>query len=140
MQAQTSPIIFVTKTSCPISIFAVCGDCDTEVFNFSNEVIVDPNDFWIFEDTTAPVGGCFGSFAFLRLALSPFTPYYNISFDPLAMNSMECASTSECVPAQAFSYLEYPNLGSDCQNTPIRIVAEEHYNSQGYTCQIVATH
>jgi len=78
MQAQNSQVIFVNKTSCQISIFAVCGDCDNGVFNLSNEVIVNPNDFWVFEDTTAPIGGCSGPFAFLRLALGPFATYDNM--------------------------------------------------------------
>lgn len=135
MSAQNSPIIFVNKTSCQISVFAVCGDCETEVFNLSDEVVVNPNDFWVFEDTTAPIGGCTGSFAFLRLALDPFATYDNISFD---INDGNCVT--DCVPSVANGYLEYLNPGPACQNTPIRIIAEYHYNQQGYNCQIVATH
>lgn len=140
MQAQNSPIIFVNKTSCQISVFAVCGDCETEVFNLSDEVVVNPNDFWVFEDTTAPTGGCTGSFAFLRLAIDPFASYDNISFDPNNDDADGCETLTVCVPSVANGYLEYLNPGPACQNTPIRIIAEYHYNQQGYNCQIVASH
>ena len=107
-----------------MSIFAVCGDCDTEDFNLCNEVIVDPDDFWVFEDTNAPIGGCTGSFAFLRLALDPFVTYDNISFDPNDDDADGCETLTVCVPyPPAHGYLDYLNPGSACQNNPIRIVA-----------------
>lgn len=139
MQAQNSPILFVNKTTCPISIFAVCGDCSSGVFDLSDEVIVDPDDYWVFEDAQAPTGGCTGPFAMLRMAIPPFGTYDNITFDSSENQlAMGCDTDWPCFPDWAQWYLEYTGPGPTCQNGPIRVLAQYHNNSQGYNCQIVA--